>query len=192
MKKFLLALLIPLTLGGTLAQMDHSKMNSTGMPMMQMGSMMGMNGMEKLSGKAFDRAFVSMMIPHHQEAIDMARAVLPKSKDAQVKKWAQAIIKDQQKEIQDMQALLKTLGGADGKMQQMMKKGMSGMADSIKKASNADQTFVEGMIPHHASAIHMANIALEISENETILKLARNVVVAQAEEVYSFKQWLRK
>ncbi|GEM46215.1 DUF305 domain-containing protein [Deinococcus cellulosilyticus] len=180
MKRFLIVL--ALALGGAMAQMDHSNMN--------MGTMK-MGGLEKRSGKAFDRAFVSMMIPHHQEAISMAKAVLPKSKDAQVKKWAEAIVEDQQKEILEMQALLKTLGGPDSKMQQMMKKSMSGMGGMVKSAKDPDRAFVEGMIPHHASAILMANIALEVSDNETVLKLARDIVVAQAGEIYSFKIWLK-
>lgn len=191
MKRFWITLALPLVFSGAMAQMDHSKMNMDSMQM-EMGSTMKMGGLEKLSGKAFDRAFVSMMIPHHQEAIDMAKAVLPKSKDVQVKKWAQAIIKDQQKEINEMQTLLKSLGGVDSKMQMTMQKGMTGMTDMVKGAKDADRAFVEGMIPHHASAIHMANIALEVSDNETILKLARDIVVAQAGEIYSFKGWLRK
>lgn len=194
MKRFWITLAVPLVFSGAMGQMDHSKMNMPGMQGMQMemGSTMNMGGLEKLSGKAFDRAFVSMMIPHHQEAIDMAKAVLPKSKDAQVKKWAQAIIRDQQKEINEMQTLLKSLGGVDSKMQMTMEQGMTGMTDMVKGAKDADRAFVEGMIPHHASAIHMANIALEVSDNETILKLARDIVVAQAGEIYSFKGWLRK
>ncbi|GEM46703.1 DUF305 domain-containing protein [Deinococcus cellulosilyticus] len=188
MKRTLIALLVPTLFSVGLAQMDHGNMQME----MPLGSTMDLGGLEKLSGKAFDRAFLSMMVPHHQEAIDMAKAVLPKSKDAQVKKWAQAIIKDQQKEITQMNTLLKTLGGVDSKMQQAMEKGMTGMTDMVKKAKDADRAFVEGMLPHHASAISMANLALEVSDNETVLKLARDIVVVQAGEIYGFKQWLEK
>lgn len=173
------------------AQMDH-RMHSQQAMQMQMGSTMDMGGLMKLSGKNFDRAFISMMIPHHQEAVNMAKAVLPKSKDAQVKKWANDIILAQQKEIKEMQALLKTLGGNDSKMAKMMMSGMQGMTDMVKGAKDADTAFVKGMLPHHASAIHMANMALEKSENPTVLNLARDIVVAQAGEMHAFKMWLLK
>jgi uncharacterized protein (DUF305 family) len=179
--------------------MDHSQMGAmpmgtkTSAPMsgMAMGAM-DMSELEKLSGKAFDRAFLSMMVPHHQMAVDMARAVLPVSKDATVKTWANAVIKDQSREINEMNALLKTYGGKDAAMAASMMKGMAGMADMVKSAKNPDVAFVQGMLPHHASAIDMANVALQKTTNSKILPLARNIVTAQAKEMYDFRIWLMK
>jgi uncharacterized protein (DUF305 family) len=54
-----------------------------------------------------DVAFVQAMIPHHQGAIDMARAVLQFGKDDQVKVWADQIIAAQQAEIDAMREWLK-------------------------------------------------------------------------------------
>jgi uncharacterized protein (DUF305 family) len=57
-----------------------------------------------------DHDFVTMMIPHHQGAIDMAKALLLYGKDPQVRRLAQEIITDQQSEIQLMQLWLKQHG----------------------------------------------------------------------------------
>jgi uncharacterized protein (DUF305 family) len=54
-----------------------------------------------------DRDFVTMMIPHHQGAIDMAKALLLYGKDPQMRRLAQEIITDQQSEIELMQLWLK-------------------------------------------------------------------------------------
>jgi len=54
-----------------------------------------------------DRDFVTLMIPHHQGAIDMAKALLLYGKDPQMRRLAQEIITDQQSEIQLMQLWLK-------------------------------------------------------------------------------------
>lgn len=175
---------------GSMGGMDHSQMSSSSMSGMTM--QMDMSGLEKLQGKAFDRAFLSMMIPHHQAAVDMSRAVLPLSKDATVKTWANTIIKDQNREIAQMNTLLKTYGGSNASMANMMKSSMSGMADAVKKARNPDVGFVQGMLPHHSSAIDMAQIALEKSSDTRVLKLARDIVTAQAGEMYDFRLWLNK
>jgi uncharacterized protein (DUF305 family) len=53
-----------------------------------------------------DHDFATMMIPHHQGAIDMAKAVLRYGKDPQMRRLAQEIITDQQSEIQLMQLWL--------------------------------------------------------------------------------------
>ena len=50
--------------------------------------------------------FVTMMIPHHQGAVDMARALLLTTKDAELRNLAQGIITEQQNEIRLMQAWL--------------------------------------------------------------------------------------
>jgi uncharacterized protein (DUF305 family) len=57
-----------------------------------------------------DVAFVKGMIPHHQGAIDMAQVVLQHGKDEQVRKWATDVIREQQREITEMQEWLKTRG----------------------------------------------------------------------------------
>jgi len=50
-----------------------------------------------------DRDFVAMMIPHHQGAIDMARAELKYGHNEELRRLAQNIVTRQQNEISDMQ-----------------------------------------------------------------------------------------
>lgn len=57
-----------------------------------------------------DHDFVSMMIPHHQGAVDMAKALLLYSKDPELRNLSQGIIAEQQIEIQLMQQWLKQHG----------------------------------------------------------------------------------
>jgi hypothetical protein len=54
-----------------------------------------------------DVDFVRLMLPHHQAAIDMAKAQLLWGKDPQMRRLAQEIITDQQLEIELMQRWLK-------------------------------------------------------------------------------------
>jgi uncharacterized protein (DUF305 family) len=51
--------------------------------------------------------FVTMMIPHHQGAIDMAKALLLRTTDPELRNLAQGIITEQQNEIQVMQSWLR-------------------------------------------------------------------------------------
>jgi uncharacterized protein (DUF305 family) len=53
-----------------------------------------------------DHDFASMMMPHHQGAIDMAKAELLYGKNPQMRRLAQEIITDQQSEIDLMQLWL--------------------------------------------------------------------------------------
>jgi len=51
-----------------------------------------------------DRDFVAMMTPHHQGAIDMARIYLRDGKDPAIRRMAQKVITDQEREIREFQA----------------------------------------------------------------------------------------
>ncbi len=53
-----------------------------------------------------DRDFVTMMIPHHQGAVDMARALLAHSDDPELRNLAQSILVEQANEIALMRAWL--------------------------------------------------------------------------------------
>ncbi|MYM25109.1 DUF305 domain-containing protein [Duganella sp. FT135W] len=50
--------------------------------------------------------FVTMMMPHHQGAVDMAKAVLLHTQDPEIRNLALGIIAEQQNEINVMQAWL--------------------------------------------------------------------------------------
>jgi len=77
--------------------------------------MQQMNGsMERMDGQMakapmngnVDHDFASMMIPHHQGAIDMAKAELVYGKDPVMRRLAQEILVDQQSEIDAMRLWL--------------------------------------------------------------------------------------
>ncbi|GBF04420.1 hypothetical protein DAERI_020017 [Deinococcus aerius] len=180
--------------GGTAASMSttmiiqmQSDMRARMQPMM--------DDLRRLSGTAFDRAFFSMMIPHHQSAIEMSRAALPRLRDPLVRAWAQSIIDDQQKEIAEMQAELQRLGGVDTARQNRMRQAMSAMGQMMtqmmSRSQSPDHAFLEMMTPHHGSANEMANIALQNGQTDHVLSIAQRIMMAQADEMHDFKDWLR-
>lgn len=62
------------------------------------------------SGDAFDRAFIEMMIDHHQGAIDMAKLIPAQAKHAELKQLGADIITAQTREIEMMRGWLKAWG----------------------------------------------------------------------------------
>ena len=84
---------------------------------MDMGHDMGMNGMltdseieamKSATGKAFDRLFLEGMIAHHEGAIHMAEMIVD-SDNAEARKLGQSIQVTQQREIDLMKEMLKTI-----------------------------------------------------------------------------------
>lgn len=75
-----------------------------GMPGMMSAEQM--NALTGLSGAAFDRMWLQMMIDHHTGAITMSNTELRDGTNPDAKKMAEAIIANQQAEISQMQGML--------------------------------------------------------------------------------------
>ena len=99
-------------LGGHAASCDDWSELVAGMDKMHIAM-----GAIKGSGDS-DVDFVRLMLPHHQAAIDMAKAQLLCGKDPQMRRLAQEIITDQQLEIELMQRWLKQRESAQPKENQ--------------------------------------------------------------------------
>ncbi len=63
---------------------------------------MDMNRLNAATGNSFDLMFIDMMIPHHQGAITMAREALQRAEHQELKQLAQQIIREQEREIAQM------------------------------------------------------------------------------------------
>jgi uncharacterized protein (DUF305 family) len=77
----------------------HGGAMQTAMERMQQGMAVPMSGDP-------DVDFATMMIPHHQGAIEMARAQLEAGKDPQLRELAAKIIADQEREIATLEEWL--------------------------------------------------------------------------------------
>jgi uncharacterized protein (DUF305 family) len=91
------------------------------------GMMHGEDSAEMLrTEKPFDRAFIDAMIPHHQGAIRMARAVLDQDGDAEVLGLAGAIVRAQAQEIRQMDQWRSEWYGAESPAGGVPKEGAMG------------------------------------------------------------------
>ena len=51
----------------------------------------------------------------------------------------------------------------------------------------SDKTFIDAMVPHHQSAVEMAEVALPNAEHEEIKQLSRNIISTQRAEIGELK-----
>lgn len=141
-----------------------------------------------------DIMFAQMMIPHHQQAVDMSELAIEKTADAEVRVLAEQIRDAQAPEIELMESWLDEAGVRTSMGEQGM--GMGGMLseDEMTALENAtgaefDRLYLVGMIEHHEGAIQMAQLILD-SGNPDVKALGEAIVESQTAEIEQMKQML--
>ncbi len=141
-----------------------------------------------------DRAFALGMIPHHQGAVEMAKIQLQYGKNAEMRQLAQAILQNQQPEIDFMQNWLKNAPTHNPvKNQHSAEYAQMAWHDAMMQgiqAENPDRAFALGMIPHHQGVVQMAQIELKYGTDPKMRQLAQAIIQAQEPEIKQMQNWL--
>lgn len=142
-----------------------------------------------------DVMFAQMMIPHHQQAVDMGTLAETRAKDPEVLALAAQIKLEQSPEIQEMQAWLERAKAGMDMEHDMDMGGMLSREDfaALESATGAefDRLFVAGMIAHHQGAVDMAKMVLN-SSNKEAKSLGEAIVNSQTKQIVELKDILKR
>jgi uncharacterized protein (DUF305 family) len=144
-----------------------------------------------------DVMFAQMMIPHHEQAIEMADAVLAKDGTSpEVTELATEIKAAQAPEIEQLGQWLDSWG-AERTSEHGGHAGMSGMMSDEDmqmlgeaSAPESDRLFLEQMIAHHRGAVEMAQTEIETGSDAATLEMAQTIVDTQNGEIDAMENLL--
>ncbi|MBC7508672.1 MAG: DUF305 domain-containing protein [Ferruginibacter sp.] len=140
--------------------------------------------------------FAKMMTMHHEGAISMATVEIKLGKNDSLKRTAQKIITEQQKEIQQFKTILASLT-VDNMDMEYMREQMEGMKkmDAIMDVQlvtgDIDNDFATLMMVHHQSAIDDASGYLHHGNNIQLKAIANNIIKSQTMEIQELGTWLK-
>lgn len=147
-----------------------------------------------------DVMFGQMMIPHHEQAIELSDIALDPQVGASesVRALAQQIKDAQDPEIDEMAALLSSWGESTSMDSSMDHSSMmSGMLtveqlESLSELRSAefDRAWLEAMIAHHEGAVEMAETVLTDGANPAIRSLAERIIAGQQAEIDAMRALL--
>jgi len=152
-----------------------------------------------------DVTFAQQMIPHHQQAVEMSKAILDRGQNSEVRSLAEQISGAQDPEITTMKGWLTTWGqpenagkndgmagmdhSTDETMDGMMSNDEMTMLDAAS-GPELDALYVELMIKHHQGAITMAESQVANGKDPGAIALAKAIIVAQQGEISTMNQLL--
>ena len=170
------------------------------------GPMMGSDNSASASDRAegafddTDVAFARNMIPHHRQAIQMARLAGGQAEDPRVQDLADRIEAAQQPEIETLSGWLEEWDADAGHMDDGtggMDGGMGGTMSeqdmhSLMNATGAafDRLFLEQMTVHHQGAVQMAEIEIADGQDADAIALAESIRDSQSAEIAEMQQLL--
>jgi uncharacterized protein (DUF305 family) len=140
---------------------------------------------------AADIAFAQHMIPHHQQAVEMAAMVPSRSTNHDLYVMAQHMGPDQQAQIETLTALLEQWGTPTnphtGEHGGMTMPGMVDQATMNRLPSLSGEAFdalwIRSMVPHHQGAITMATDEIAAGVNPIAVRMANSIVTTQQREI---------
>lgn len=134
--------------------------------------------------------FLSLMIPHHEEAIATAQRVLEYSDRPEMQQFAQDIIDVQTAEIEQMEAWL-----SEWYPDQDTSLTYTPMMRDISQLEGdaLDQAFLEDMIMHHMGAVMMSQRLVNhgLVEHQDVQPFAQNIADTQRQEIWQMQAWLQ-
>jgi uncharacterized protein (DUF305 family) len=140
-----------------------------------------------------DKTFLEMMIPHHNQAVEMSHLAEKNTTNPEILALAKLIDEEQHHEIDLMSQWLGTKGGHDHSHDDHQMDGMLS-ADQMKELEQAkdaefDRLFLEGMIVHHEGAIEMTQMVTS-SDNPDVRNLANSIIDSQTEQIRQMRELL--
>ena len=153
----------------------------------------GSSDQTKVSFSSADIMFAQMMIPHHQQAVDMGSLAESRAGSPEVKALAARIKSEQAPEIDLMKDWLVAAGASESMDHHMSMDGMltAEELDQLADSSGAafDKLFLYYMIQHHEGAIAMAKM-VDDSTNAAVAELARAIITSQTAEIAEMQKLL--
>jgi uncharacterized protein (DUF305 family) len=149
--------------------------------------------------------FLEMMIPHHQQAVDISDLAISRSKDTELVELAKKIRDGQAAEIIQMKNWLADGGdssmmghGMNHGMNHSMGDGMGGMLTESElstlnslSGSKFDAYWLRGMITHHEGALHMVTMIRDSNRSE-FRNFGKEIVSVQTVEIEQMKKMLSR
>ena len=137
-------------------------------------------------------AFAELMIPHHEQAVEMSEIALINTTNPEVLQLAQEIKDAQSPEIDLMKSWygVKASTHVGHTMEGMLYEGeLNDLREA--KGKEFDRLFLKGMIKHHEGAIGMAQ-DVATSQNKVVADLSASIIKAQKLEIAAMEELLLK
>ncbi len=191
MRTLLVVLLIILTAASSLAAAPVPSATPKTAPKASPTPNPTIAALSKLSGSAFDVAFMRALIPIHEEAVEIALAATLNADHPELLQWNQVMIDRKSGQVRKMLAWLQEAGASPGQ------RNAGVVNDPVEKmrtlrGADLEKVYLPMMAAHLQASAALAALAVTKASKPELRAMAQEAVKAENAEVGMLKEWLKK
>lgn len=147
--------------------------------------------LSKLSGQAFDVAFMRELIPVHEEAVEIAMAATLNADHSQLLQWNQVMIDRKSGHVRSMLTWLQQAGASPGR------RGAGIMTEPVKKmralgGAALEQAYLPMMADRLEHSAALGSLAATKASKPEVRSLAAEVMKVEKQEAAMLRTWLKQ
>lgn len=147
--------------------------------------------LSKLSGQAFDVAFMRELIPVHEEAVEIALAATLNADHTQLLQWNQVVIDRKSNQVKQMLTWLQEAGASPGR------RAANVVSEPVKKMRSLggaalEQAYIPMMASRLEHSAELATLAATKASKAEVRSLAASVMKVEKAEAAMLRSWLKQ
>ena len=145
----------------------------------------------RLSGRAFDVAYMRVLIPRHEEAVEVALTATLYADHTELLRWNQRVIERKNAQVRLMLVRLQAAGATPGQ------RNVGVMTATVKKirtlrGAALERTYMSFLITHFDGNVAMSRLAATKGSRPEIQSLAQEVIRVDGQEAKMLRGWLKQ
>lgn len=147
--------------------------------------------LSKLSGQAFDVAFMRELIPVHEEAVEIALAATLNADHTQLLQWNQVVIDRKSTQVKQMLTWLQEAGASPGR------RAANVVSEPVKKMRSLggaalEQSYIPMMASRLEHSAELASLAATKASKAEVRSFAAEVMKVEKAEAAMLRSWLKQ
>lgn len=146
--------------------------------------------LSRLSGPAFDVAFMRELIPIHEEAVEIAMAATLHANHSELLRWNQVMIDRKSGQVRQMLAWLQEAGASQGR------RNAGAVTEPVKKMRSLrgaalERAYLPLITAHLERSTALARLAVTKAERGELRSMAQAIVTVETREAAQLRAWLK-
>jgi uncharacterized protein (DUF305 family) len=147
-----------------------------------------LSALSRLSGPAFDKAFMRELIPIHEEAVEIAMAATLHADHSELLRWNQVIIDRKRGQVRQMLAWLQEAGVSPHR------RNVHVVTEPVKKmrglrGAALERAYLPLIAAHLERSTALAQLASTKADRQELRSMAQAIVAVEVREVARLRSW---